>query len=263
MNGPKLSLIMPTGDRSLFVRRAIEYLHDQTYRGSPVELVIVDGGRRPLALHRLHVSPRAAVNILRVDSTTKIGERRNLAVDAARGDLIVHWDDDDFYAPDYLASVVTWWEGQGSTCVELGGMCQFYHYHAYKKRGWRSHLWEQIDRPYGASFVYPKYAWKALGGFAPLQLGEDNDFYQRIEAKGGLVKALARPDLFVYIRHDRNVSLAGIDPILHPGWTDDARKILGPAVDFYDDLAELVPMPTAQDLGPSWHNPANTRPRTR
>ena len=42
------------------------------------------------------------VRYLRLDRRTTIGARRNLACREARGAILVHWDDDDWYAPDRL-----------------------------------------------------------------------------------------------------------------------------------------------------------------
>lgn len=43
------------------------------------------------------------VRYLRLSTRTSIGRKRNLACRRARGEIIAHWDDDDWYAPGRLS----------------------------------------------------------------------------------------------------------------------------------------------------------------
>ncbi len=36
-----------------------------------------------------------------------VGEKRNILIDRARGDIIAHFDDDDYYGPDYLSQMLS------------------------------------------------------------------------------------------------------------------------------------------------------------
>lgn len=196
---------------------------------------------------------------VRADVGTTVGDRRNLAVEHAQGELIAHFDDDDFYHQGYLAELVAWWDR--TKPVDLGGMSQFWHYDVFRRRGWRTNLWD-TGHPYGATFLYRKSLWHELGGFQSLQRGEDQEFYLAVERSGGRIAAAQRPDLFVYLRHHRNVS-GPIDPIHHPQWTDATRAVLGDATGFYDDLAELVHVPGVAEEGPQFHLPKNLRAAAR
>ncbi len=50
-----------------------------------------------------------------------IGEKRNLLVAEARGEIIAHFDDDDYYAPAYLRTMVDLLESRGADLVKLSG----------------------------------------------------------------------------------------------------------------------------------------------
>ena len=258
-----ITLTIPTGNRSLLLRRALAQIARQTYEG-PIEVVIVDGGSRPLKsssgewLHprREGLEP-LRVKYRRISESSTVGMRRNVAVQHATGEIIGHWDDDDFYAPNYLATQLEWFE---SMPVDLGGVCQFYYYDFLVKRGWQSHLWnaKPSSGAFGACFLYRKRTWRHVGGFQDIQRGEDNEFAKAFLAKGLRVAAVERPELFVYIRHTRNISSWTV-PIFHPDWTRAAREIIGDEIGFYDDLSELVDPPTPKDLGPQFHLPVDLR----
>src|SRR4051812_48025167 len=89
-----VSCIMPTADRRHFVGRAIAQFQRQNYANSEL-LVLDDGGQWVEDL--MPDDPR--VRYVRADRRSPIGAKRNRACELARGDVIVHWDDDDWNAP--------------------------------------------------------------------------------------------------------------------------------------------------------------------
>jgi len=269
-----VTIIIPTGNRALLLRRALEQQARQSYTG-PREVVIVDGGDRPFEMSPLtrDLQNSAAIGLLhdvgifstylRVPPSMTIGFRRNYAIAHARFSndrspdrhLVIHQDDDDFYAPNYVAELVAYVEEHGP---DLSGAAQFYHYDFLLRRGWRTNLWDS-NEAYGASLCYFRATWERVGGFEDLQRGEDDAFCRAVRDHGLTSNALKRrPDLFVYMRHSRNVSWR-IDPIINPRETEAVRAILGNDCAFYDDLAELVSPPTTLELGPQWHLPAAQR----
>src|SRR6266542_5244313 len=98
---PLVSCIMPTCNRRAFVPRAIAYFLRQDY--AECELLVVDDGADAVA-DLVPADPR--VRYLRLPGPRSLGAKRNACVAAARGGLIAHWDDDDWYAPDRLARQV-------------------------------------------------------------------------------------------------------------------------------------------------------------
>ncbi len=91
---PLVSCVMPTFDRRRFVPDAIDGFWSQTYPDR--ELVIVDDGTDPIADL---VPDDPMIRYVRLDQRLKTGAKRNAACRAARGDVIVHWDDDDWSSP--------------------------------------------------------------------------------------------------------------------------------------------------------------------
>lgn len=255
---PRVSLIVPTGNRNLLLKHCIAQAMAQTCV-DPFEVIVVDGGssgdRFLRSFEAAHFFRSGDLRFYSVDPKTTVGERRNIAIEHARGELIAHFDDDDFYHPNYLGELLQWWDAQDP--LALGGFSQFWHYDFLRKRGWKTNLWD-AGHPYGATFLYPKSTWESVGGFPAKQRGEDQDFFQAIERSLGRIAAAPRPDLYIYMRHTHNVT-GPIDPVFHADWTKAARTVLGDAVGFYDDLAELVHVPQIATEGPQYHLPQNLR----
>ena len=88
---------MPTADRRYFAERAIRYFERQTYPNR--ELVIVDDGKSPIAEL---AEGRPQIRYICLEQRATIGTKRNLACESALGEVIVHWDDDDWYSASRL-----------------------------------------------------------------------------------------------------------------------------------------------------------------
>ena len=98
---PKISCLMITADRRQLCKRAIRCYRRQTYANK--ELVVVDDGREDLE-PLLAELPSDEVVYVRLEKRPEnvLGQLRNVALDAARGDFVAQWDDDDWYHPERL-----------------------------------------------------------------------------------------------------------------------------------------------------------------
>jgi glycosyltransferase involved in cell wall biosynthesis len=98
---PRVSCLMVTKDRPVLAARAIRCFADQRYPAR--ELVIVCQGTagyrsRLTGLARAHGV--SEVRIVDADPDLPLGALRNLSLDAAAGELVCVWDDDDCSHPD-------------------------------------------------------------------------------------------------------------------------------------------------------------------
>src|SRR5690349_3229572 len=89
-----VSSILPTHNRRTFFAQSIQYFLRQEY--SNKELIIIDDGSDCI---RDLVPDNSQIRYFRLDHRHSIGAKRNLACHHANGDIIVHWDDDDWMAP--------------------------------------------------------------------------------------------------------------------------------------------------------------------
>ena len=98
---PRVSCLMVTANRKQIARRAILCFKRQTYPNK--ELVIIDDGDVDYT-DILRDIPESDLNYIRIpkDDTVRLGGLRNLSLDAAEGDYLVQWDDDDWYHDDRI-----------------------------------------------------------------------------------------------------------------------------------------------------------------
>ncbi len=191
-SGPLVSCIMPTFDRRAFVPRALRCFAAQDYANR--ELVIVDDGTDPVA----DLVPRdERVRYLRLDARATIGHKRNLACRAAAGDVIVHWDDDDWYPPDRVARQVAALDG-----AELSGTSRLYYHDADAGRAFLYEYPNPRRWVAGNTLAYRKAVWQRAP-FADIQIGEDARF---LRTSDGRVADLADPSLCVAALHAGNAS---------------------------------------------------------
>ena len=98
---PLVSCIVATKDRKEFLLQSIKYFLNQTYPNK--ELVIVDDGHQPLVDQ---LPTQASIHYIQLDSPVNLGSKLNLGIEAAHGQIIQKWDDDDYYHPAFLETNV-------------------------------------------------------------------------------------------------------------------------------------------------------------
>jgi glycosyltransferase involved in cell wall biosynthesis len=102
MDLPFVSMILTTRDRPGLLPVAIACYRQQTYPHK--ELIVVDDGERfPVDADALRA---VGGRLVRVAPDTPLGVKLNRGIEAARGPLCQKMDDDDWYAPGFLASMV-------------------------------------------------------------------------------------------------------------------------------------------------------------
>ena len=157
------------------------------------------------------------------------GAKRNVACRHATGELIVHWDDDDWSAPERI-------EIQVRTIIESGadlcGQSELLFYEPTTNRGWR-YRYPERSRPWvaGGTMCYPREVW-AHHPFPDVRQGEDTQFIW--SRRGMRVEALTREDLYVATIHRGNTSAKCTSG---RRWTSvpvtSIRSVLGEAADRY------------------------------
>lgn len=219
---PLVTCIMPTFNRRAYVRQAIHYFQRQDYPN--LELLVLDDGTDPVG-DCMPQDPR--VRYARVEGKHTIGAKRNMACQAARGEIIAHWDDDDWYPAGRIRSQVKALEEGGTA---LCGTSQEYFYAPKVDRAWL-YRWRGVGRMLvGSSLLYRKNAW-ARSPFPDIQLGEDVHF---VRAFPGPCCDLADPRLGIGIIHPGNTSRKVVRGAgWSPGVAADLRTLLGEDLEFY------------------------------
>jgi glycosyltransferase involved in cell wall biosynthesis len=192
---PLVSCIMPTSDRRSFVPQAIRCFLRQSYPN--LELVIVDDGADPVIDC---VPENDRIRYLQLDHKLKIGAKRNFACEQARGDFIVHWDDDDWY-PDWRVRAQMNGLQSGS---DLCGSSRVFYYDPAKDQSWEYRYAASGPRWIaGNTLAYRRSLWQS-SRFPDLQIGEDSRFVW--DNAGKSICDLADPALCVGTVHEHNTS---------------------------------------------------------
>jgi glycosyltransferase involved in cell wall biosynthesis len=221
---PRVSCIMPTRNRRHFVPQAIRYFQRQDY--PDLELIVVDDGDDDV---RDLIPIDSRINYVRLQGTYSIGAKRNIACGRATGDIIAHWDDDDWSAPSRIRrQVVALREADADVC----GISTLLHYRVLHGDGWLYHGNGSGEKLVpGCSIIYRRSMW-ADNAFAEVNVGEDSAFVARVGAKRLCV--LKDSGLMIAVVHGRNVSTLALGTAQwQPAPLDTIAELLGRDRPFY------------------------------
>lgn len=213
-----ISCIMPsTSTRRDFVPRAIKMFLAQDYPQK--ELILVDDGTIHENLSELVPDQRGIeyvyIDRLLCDATLTLGAKRNLACSLARGSIICHVDDDDWYSPARLSRQVEPILRGDADCTAMK----------------MSHT---LDLSTGTLYQCPEAAHKALFAhdvrsgtlmykasywrdglsYPNVSRGEDVAFLHGLVARGARLQQIVSPESYICVRHGGNVS----DGLDYAGW---------------------------------------------
>jgi glycosyltransferase involved in cell wall biosynthesis len=246
-NLPLVSCIMPTYNRRPFVPQAIAYFLRQDYARR--ELIIVDDGTDPI---NDLVPQDQRIRYIRQEHKHTVGAKRNLACKEAKGEIIVHWDDDDWMAPGRLRyQVASLLREQADLC----GLNTVLFYDPRAERAWQ-YIYPTGDRPWvaGGTLCYTRAFWQG-NPFADTNVGEDTRFVWNRPAQRLI--ALTESTFYVAVIHPANTSpkrVADTRWRSHP--TAEIRRLIGPDWTFYADL-----FPLQKNSGDGKHHPPAMHPK--
>ncbi len=190
-----LSAILPTADRRRFIPAAIAQFLAQTVTNA--ELVILDDGADSIA-DLIPGDPR--IRYYREETRRIIGDKRNRLCQLARGETIVHWDDDDWHAPDRLARQLA---ALGQSKADITGLDRIAFLSDDGTAAW-DYQWQGKGHwVYGASLAYRR-SWWERHPFPAIRSGEDTRFV--LDAPGAHVHVMLDNDWLVARVHAGNTS---------------------------------------------------------
>lgn len=193
---PLVSCIMPTFNRRAWVEQAVMYFLRQDYE--PRELIVVDDGSEPVD----DLLPKASeIRYVRLGQRESIGTKRNLGCEQARGEIIAHWDDDDWFAPWRLRYQVGQLLQGG---VDVVGLNSLLYWEPQARRAWR-YCYPADARPWihDPTFCYSRELWQRCP-FPDTSEGIDTRYLW--DGPGKRIAALDDPSFYVGIIHAGNTS---------------------------------------------------------
>ena len=113
----KVSIITPTFDREKHLPQILGCIASQDY--PDFEWLILDDSPAPSQV--LGNIAGSNIRYEHISNRVSIGEKRNRLVEQAKGEIIVHFDDDDFYAADYVSTLVAAIQDKDAGLLNLRG----------------------------------------------------------------------------------------------------------------------------------------------
>ena len=195
-----VTTICPTFNRRKYIPTTISQFLRQTYQNS--ELLIVDDSYESV---QDLVPNHPRIRYMRLEKTQEhpewyghdgrmlIGAKRNVCLENARGEFIVHWDDDDWQAPGRIADQV---EQLVRNNKQVLTYCNILYWNEEKQFACRCFPRKELRALHGATFCYRKSFWlehpfKVCGG------GEDTEFGTFAGSRGQLLVTDAKEHMVV------------------------------------------------------------------
>lgn len=198
--------------RREWLAKAIACFRSQDYVGGAELILVADSSSEivEIAGETYRRSPRGSKIRFAVLAGT-IGAKRNLACSLAKGEIVVHFDDDDFSAPGRVTDQV-------SRLLESGKAVTSYRNLKFTdgERAWINRNW---PGGYGTSLAYRRDWWQ-VHPFPEMQIGEDWEFVAEAMRAGEFVAGDAQ-DFLVATIHRDNTSPRQIGPNWIPCSTPD------------------------------------------
>jgi glycosyltransferase involved in cell wall biosynthesis len=169
-DNPLISCVMPTYGRPDYVDEAVRMFLDQDYENK--ELIILND----LAIQEYYCD-LPAVKVINTKTRFKtLGDKRNACIEAARGEIIAVWDDDDLYLPwrlSFSLNEMRKWKTpfyRANVFLAYWGEKKLHDNQAVP--GWLNH----------PNTLFTKALWEQVGGYPAKGVGEDADFFAKIHA---------------------------------------------------------------------------------
>jgi glycosyltransferase involved in cell wall biosynthesis len=222
MTLPLVSCLMPTANRRAFAPRAIAQFLEQDYANR--ELVILDDGADSIA----ELVPQDdRIQYHRLAGRTVLGTKRNLAAEAAHGDILVNWDDDDWFASWRLSYQL---EELMRAGADVCGLDRLWFYDAMNERAFR-YVFPAGPRKWvaGGTACFTRAFWDK-NRFPALAVGEDTRFVWAVPS--AKILSLGNPDFYVASIHPANTSRKHVrDPRYQPAPVEEVRRVMSGRAD--------------------------------
>lgn len=198
-----------TRDRREWLPKALDCFARQTYPHKQL-LIVADKPSDWVAVLAAPLAFGAGDSIRVIETGPQcVGVKRNMGCADALGDVIAHWDDDDYSAPGRLADQVGRLESSGKAVTG---------YHSMKftdGRSWWFYPGEPRGFALGTSLCYRR-AWWHEHQFQEINCGQDEEF-GRAAARAGQLEVAGDLDLMYATIHPGNTSPRALSaPCWHP-----------------------------------------------
>lgn len=190
----RVSCIMPTYNRRKTIPLALKCFLSQDWKDK--ELVVIDDGESVKDLFKgiKKVFYRSS------EERISLGAKKNLACEIATGEVIVHWDDDDWSSPTRISEQVARLKSSGKPVT---GYCNLVFWNTTKKSASKYYG----DRNYScdSALCYRKEYWSENKFRESLGTREDHDFAYKA-GRSGKMESVDGGTSLIAVTHPGNTS---------------------------------------------------------
>jgi glycosyltransferase involved in cell wall biosynthesis len=225
MTKPLVSIITPTFGREPLLPLIYACVKSQDW--PEIEWLVDDDSQEPSAF-MLSLN-ESWINYKHSDTRASVGQKRNRLISRARGEYIVHFDDDDYYSDSYVTRMISWLVAHDADICKLSGFYLFHprfgtlgYWDLLIKTGihfvWtvdsvKTHFLTTEDNlrlsanhfGYGFSYVFKKSVWKHCQ-FPDLDWNEDGEFMSKAVQSNSLIMLPDQSGICLHIVHGNNSS---------------------------------------------------------
>ena len=210
MSGATVTCLMvtrATPDRLPRLGASIAAFAGQTWPHRRLVIAIDGAAGGDAAAVRGMIAGRADIMLIEPPAGLPLGALRNAAWDAAQGDYVCQWDDDDLHHPTRIARQLVALRENGADAVLLADVL-----HLFEAEG--TLFWTNwIATPAGGhpgTLLCRRDARVRYREHGPESLiGEDSAVALALRERGALATLAGEPYLYVYVAHGDNVSAIG------------------------------------------------------
>ncbi len=174
---PNVSIITPTRDRKELFLLALNNFYNTDYPAQKLEWIIVDDANKENRIQPLLPDDDRIKYIeLDVEQPLPVSQKRNIAIQNASNDILLHMDDDDFYYPQHVLSRV---KALLSNKVKCIGSTELGCYNVLNKTSFKVGDIHSVLAE--ATMCYYKSFWKERQFFERVKAGEAIHFLKSRE----------------------------------------------------------------------------------
>ncbi len=249
---PLVSCIMPTYNRRAFIPLAIKYFLRQDYTNK--ELIILDDGSDPV---QDLIPEHPLISYKYISEKITLGEKLNLATEMSSGNIVLQWDDDDWYAGNRITyQVNTLLHSAKSIC----GINQLYYYNLESKEAFK-YTYPRNLKPWllGSSLCFKKELWENHK-FVHTNIGMDGRFVWGVSPEK--IEVLEDHSFAVHMIHKTNISPKRTNGDWWQHYPmDEIARIMGEDWNLYRNIDKngAIPAKTVQ-VKPGVDKWLNTKP---
>jgi glycosyltransferase involved in cell wall biosynthesis len=202
-------------------------------------LLVINGGtesgRRALQDYAESLE-RDDIVVVTAPPGLNLGELRNFSVEAARGDILCQWDDDDFHHPERLERQLSSLVTGDFEAVYLRDVMQFFP--STNTLHWTNWRQTEVSGHPGTLMVRRDVPFRYPIQGSDAHLGEDTEVARSLMARGRVGYLSDAPHLYVYISHGKN------------SWPDSHHQMLARELSISQALLRRREVQIRQGLAP-------------